>query len=284
MSEDERDAEQREDAWTDVAQSAQRKYSALSDRELIDAMRTRDTAAIVEFMRRFQRLAIVHAERLGVRSEDRRSWASEALYEIALVLCRRDTPVPRAPTAYLATAFRRREMAAYRQRMVREGLERGAAAETAGVDERALLGTCSQASIRATYGPAWEPAVLPPVLERLVSTLDEGVSAEERELLSWVGRRVPYSTIAEWLGINRSAAVKRVTRLRARLIEAAMRFGDSLDGSDRAEFVRFLRRTGAFDEVDLSALTEMQGTRMRRGSVHRESRAARLERTHEEAE
>jgi hypothetical protein len=257
---------------TDRRSRGRSSYAALSDRALLDAMRTRDVAAIEEFIRRFQHLALVHAKRLRVPPDERRHWVAEVLYEVALVLCRRESPVPHALGPYLVTAFRRKTFAAHRQRVVRERLQTAASDEVGGAGQRALLGACSEASVRATYGPAWEPALLPPVLERLVAMLEQAVSVDERELLSWVGRRVSYSTIAEWLGITRSAAVKRVTRLRARLVEAAMRFGGSLEREDRAELVRFLRRTGAFEEAELLALASMQDMRGGRAPSRRVAR------------
>ena len=113
------------------------------------------------------------------------------------------------------------------------------------------MSACSEASVRSTYGPDWEPLRLPPVLERLVSVFEQRVSTDERQLLSWVGQRVPFSLIAEWLGVSRAAAIKRVGRLRERLIDAALHFGTSLEASDLAELARFLRRTGVVDDTRL---------------------------------
>lgn len=239
----------------DSSEEARSRYQAMSDHALVGAMRRYDTRAIEEFIRRFQSLAIVEARRLRIPPADRRRWVAELLYELALVLCRRETPAPDALGAYLVTTLRRRVFATHRKRMVRERLETWAAGEIGGGGERALLASCSEASVRATYGPGWTPFELPRILARLAAAIDEGTTADERQLLSWVGKRVPYSTIAAWLGISRSAAVKRVTRLRVRLTELTMRFAESLDGADRPEIARFLGRTSAFDEKFLASLT-----------------------------
>ena len=97
--------------------------------------------------------------------------------------------------------------------------------------------------------------------------------SDERRLLSWVAQRTSFSTIARMLGEQRSAIVKRVTRLRARLIEAALRFGESLGASERAELVRFLRRTGAYDPAALDALA--RGERQLKGYPMRQPRPRR---------
>ena len=57
-----------------------------------------------------------------------------------------------------------------------------------------------------------------------------------------------------WLGVTRSAAVKRVTRLRKRLVDATLRFGGSLEPEQRAELLRFLRRACALDDARLDEL------------------------------
>jgi hypothetical protein len=132
--------------------------------------------------------------------------------------------------------------------------------ETGALDQRAVVSVCSEASVRSTYGPDWEPVALPAVLERLVSVFEEGISPEERQLLSWIGQRTSYTTVAEWLGISRPAAVKRVTRLRNRLIEAALRFGTSLDAAELSELARFLRRTGVVDEASLARMNDRTQT------------------------
>jgi hypothetical protein len=92
------------------------------------------------------------------------------------------------------------------------------------------------------------------VLERLVEALDDRLDSSERTLLSWMGQRVPYSTMATWLDISRSAVIKRAMRLRVRLLGVAMEFGQTLDVADRRELVRFFRRTGALDALALARL------------------------------
>lgn len=254
---DDGDASERRDA--------QSHYAALSDRALMDALRARDGEAIEEFIRRYQALVLVQARRLRIAPEDRAHWVTELLYQVAIAIARDAASVPRSLGPYLVTACKRKAFSEWRNRLTRERWEVQCADETGAGNQRAVVSACSEAAVRSTYGPDWEPVRLSPVLERLVSVFEEGVSPDERQLLSWVGQRVPYSLVAEWLGISRTAAIKRVGRLRDRLIEAALRFGASLDAADVSELARFLRRAGVVDEA---RLLEMHNQiQARRGSL-----------------
>ena len=81
-----------------------------------------------------------------------------------------------------------------------------------------------------------------PALERLASMIEEGLTADEEQILSWVARWVPQSDIAEWLGITHGALRNRVMRLRARLKEVAMQYAATFTGTERAELSDFFRR------------------------------------------
>ena len=231
------------------------RYRDYSDRALVDAMRSFDADALEEFIERFQHLVLLQARRLRVRPEDRQGWASELLYDVASSLAREpQRSAPRALIPYLITACKRKALAARRNLAVRERTDTGLMGDVGGAGESALLATCSEDAVRGTYGPDMDPLPLAPVLERLVSILGEGASAAEVELLSWLAHRTSYRVIAASLGITRPAAIKRATRLRARLVDAAMRFGTSLGREDREELLRFFRRCGTFTEADLEVL------------------------------
>lgn len=122
------------------------------------------------------------------------------------------------------------------------------------VREVVVASLCSEHSLSVARGPDWEAAPIPPVLERLVGALEEGVTPHERQLLKWLGNQISYTKIAEWLGVTRPAAVSRIQRLRRRLIEAALRFGSGLERTERAELAAFLRRTGTIAEDRVRAL------------------------------
>jgi hypothetical protein len=228
------------------------RYREANDDALVHAMRAGEEEAVCEFIERYQHLVLIQARRFGVPPDDRQHWTAEVLYDVALAMMRSVRPVPTSLPAYLIATCRRRVMMterARRARMVRESALVGYAG-----GERIVVAGCSEESLRQAQGPASEPASLPAVLDRLVVALDEQLDTGERTLLSWMGQRVPYGTMASWLGVTRSAVIKRAMRLRVRLLGVAMEFGQTLDSVDRRELVRFFRRTGALDAIALARL------------------------------
>jgi hypothetical protein len=227
-------------------------YKDASDDTVVQAMRAGEESAMREFIERYQSLVLIQARRFRVPDEERRHWTAEALYDVALALVRSTRPVPTSVPGYLIAACRRKAMMAARARRTRMVREAAVAGSVGG--ERVIVGTCSEDSLRLARGLPREAPALPPVLERLVEALDQRLEPHERTLLSWMGQRVPYSTMAAWLSISRSAVIKRAMRLRVRLLGVAMEFGQSLEAMDRRELVRFFRRTGALDAIALARL------------------------------
>lgn len=233
-------------------------WETLSDRSLVDALRARMPEAVDEFVRRFERAAARYARASEIEAGERAHWAGELLYEVAMTLRRSRGAPPRHLGAYVAGACRLRvqEMRA-REAMYRTRIDDALADvhdDRLRLREVVVASLCSEYSLRDARGPDWEEPPLAPVLERLVTAIDEGISPDERRLLKWLGDQISYTTIAEWLGITRAAAVSRIRRLRSRLIDAAFRYGSALDRTERTEFARFLRRTGAVDEPRIAAL------------------------------
>jgi hypothetical protein len=232
-------------------------YREADDDALVHAMRVGEEAAICEFIERYQHLVLFQARRFRVPSDDRQHWTAELLYDVSLALVRSSRPAPTSLPAYLIAACRRKAMMAERARRARMVRESGAVADAGG--ERVVVAACSEESLRQAHGPAGEVPSLPAVLERLVTTLDEELDPGERMMLSWMGQRVPYATIAGWLGITRAAVIKRATRLRVRLLGLAFQFGQTQGVSDRRELVRFFRRAGALDAITLARLETGDG-------------------------
>jgi hypothetical protein len=215
-------------------------------------MRAGEEPAIREFIERYQSLVLVQARRFRISSEERQHWTAELLYDVAMALIRSTRPAPTSLPGYLISACRRKAMMAERARraqMVREAVFAG----TVG-GERVVMAACSEESLRQARCLTREETPLPAVLERLIAALDEQLDADERILLSWMGQRVPYGTMASWLGITRAAVIKRAMRLRVRLLGVALEFGQALENADRMELVRFFRRTGALDAIALARL------------------------------
>ena len=253
------------------------RFREVSDAALIAAVRRGDPDAIDEFLERFQEIVMSQAKLMRIPRAEWRAWTSDLLCDVVIGLMGNTQASPRSVIGYLIAAARNKHLAAQREWSIHQ--TRLAERATAlGGAERVLASACSEASIRGTYGPDWEPTPLPPVLDRLVTAMEGAISPEERRLLSWVAQRASFSTIARMLGEQRSTIVKRVTRLRARLVDAALRFGESLELNERAELVRFLRRTGAYDAAALDALArgerELRAYPMRRPRPRRRGEEA----------
>lgn len=235
------------------------RYREVGDAALVAAVRRGDAEAIDEFLARFQEVVMSQAKLLRVPPPEWRTWTSDLLCDVVVGLMQKTGAGPRSVVAYLIVAARNKHRAVLRQRSLHERRLEERATVLGGA-ERVLETACSEFSVRMTYGSDWEPAPLPPVLDRLVSAMEYAMDPGERRLLSWVAQRTSFSTIARMLGEQRSTIVKRVTRLRARLIEAALRFGETLGARERADLVRFLRRTGAYDAAALDALARGERT------------------------
>jgi len=242
-----------------------RAYKEASDDAVVHAMRAGEEPAMREFIERYQSLVLVQARRFRLPEDERQHWTAEALYDVALSLIRSTRPAPTSLPGYLIAACRRKAMMSERARRSRMVRETAVAGSVGG--ERVIVATCSEESLRQARGPLREVSPLSVVLERLVEALDDRLDTSERTLLSWMGQRVPYSTMATWLGISRSAVIKRAMRLRVRLLGVAMEFGQTLDAADRRELVRFFRRTGALDAIALARLENGEHAREPRRSA-----------------
>jgi RNA polymerase sigma factor (sigma-70 family) len=223
-----------------------------SDAALVAAMRRNERGAFREFFERFAPLiaALARSHRLPATDPDERT--IEFLDDVALRLCLPTTALPRSLAAWLAASFRRRSLNGARDIRQRRRLRDGCAIDTGGFAERVVSSAVSENAVRSSYGPATDAATLSPALERLALELEHGLSPDERRLLAWLGQRVPQREIAAWLGTTHGALRVRVTRLRARLRDAAFRHADRLAGDERAEIDRFFRRIDVVVPVTLA--------------------------------
>ena len=186
---------------------------ALGDAALVEAMRHGDTAALREFLLRFEPLLEHHAHRLGASGGERDDLVGETLEDAALVLVMPNATTPRSLPAYLVTSLRNRILNSRRAgRTARRVREATLADRPTGDDA-----LCSESSQRASAGPSWEPPRPSRAVASLATALLADLGEDERMLLVWVSHHVPYREIAEWLGIGYAAVGKRVERLRARL-------------------------------------------------------------------
>jgi len=216
--------------------SARMRWRATSDTELVAAVRQGDFEALREFYARFEPLLARYAARAGLAFESWEDEAHDVLCDVVLALLAGDSRTRggvRSVHGYVIRAFRNRMLDAHR------ASERRDARET---DERMVLESCSEYAVRQSAGAlsnAHEPS---PAIARLATVLDAALTAEERQMLIWVSNAVPMREIAQWLGIGYSAAKVRLSRLRSRLRERALRHVNECAGAEREELVGFLRR------------------------------------------
>lgn len=243
-----------------------------SDAALVGAMRRNDPCAFREFFERFASLlrALARLHRLPASDVDER--VTEFLDDAAMRLYLPTTPLPRSLAPYLAAAFRKRSLNRARDHHRRAVLRDGCASEIGALTERVVTTAVSESALRASHGPDADTPVLSHALERLALELERGLTPDERRLLAWLGQRVPQREIAAWLGTTHGAVRVRVTRLRARLRDAAFRHAGQLDGEERAELDRFFRRIDVVVPASLAPPRASPGIRGHRNHQGEEAR------------
>jgi RNA polymerase sigma-70 factor (ECF subfamily) len=227
------------------------RMRALDDRALVLALRAGDKRAIDELVERHRPWLLRQARRAGLAPDDADDVVIELLAHAAARLGDWRVRIPDSLAAWLAAALRNRIINARRGR---GRLER-ALRDAADPDEAVVAGACSEATLRASRGPAWDPPAPPPELERLARALLDGLGEEERLLVLWDHHRIPRRTIAAWLGIGHEAAKQRIRRLRLRLRALARRHAATLPEQERRALARHLGATliGADDTHDAPA-------------------------------
>ena len=174
---------------------------------------------------------------------------SDVLTDVALDLLTPGKLAPRNPRVYLIVAFRNRVFnydrgLARRQRHLTT-LVRDAALDSDYADDGEVVAGCSEQAVRESRDPWWDDPAIPPTLERLAIHLDKALSADDRVLLVAVAENIPQREVAAWLGVSHAAARKKLERLRARLMEVAMRYTNTLAPDDAREVQRFFQRCRA---------------------------------------
>jgi RNA polymerase sigma factor (sigma-70 family) len=228
MQGDKQQQEQRPDSW--------------SDHEVLQRMRRDDAVAIREFYHRFTPALWKTARQAHVQPALVGDVVTDCLTDSALHLMQPTVAEPANLAGYLVATLRHR--LANDRRAAQRRTATGSAATWSGDGEGVVRETCSEASIRASAGPAAEPAPLSPMLERLSRVINAGLTDDERQMLRWVSASIPQRVIAEWLGITHNAARVRVLRLRERLIELALRGDAAWTPRQRQELYVFFRRSG----------------------------------------
>jgi DNA-directed RNA polymerase specialized sigma24 family protein len=230
---------------------------ALSDTALIGAMRDGAPEAWFEFDARFRPLLEHYARRIGIPRWDASVCITEVLDDEALSLVDGTHGVPQHLSAYLVRALRNRFLQLKRsvERRQRHHLT---TAEAAHEGEGVLIELVSEYARRASEPPRVGEGseATSRAVARFARLLDARLSREERQMLGWVGEGVPQRVIAEWLGITREAAKKRISRLCRRLRSFTDEIRQQLAPNEQHEVDLLLRRAGASRRVTHSGGTD----------------------------
>lgn len=220
---------------------------ALSDAALVDAMRASLPEAWAEFDARFRPLLERYATRVGIPRWEWSACITEVLDDEALRLIERPTrEMPQHLSAYLVRAVRNRHLALRRATIRRERRYAAAAAIDPATDGVLSL-LVSEHSRHAAEPPhvSEEMTTASTAVKQFGALMSARLTNTERETLAWVAEGVPQRVIAEWLGINREAAKKRIARLCRRLRLLAVTVSNELPAEARREIDRLMRRTSA---------------------------------------
>jgi RNA polymerase sigma factor (sigma-70 family) len=231
---------------------------------LLHRRRQDEALAIRELYRRFGSVLWKLARQAHIQPALRDDVVTDCLSDAAIHLMQPTVAFPANLTGYLVAMFRHR--LANHWRATKRRTASGAAAAWRGDGERVVREVLSEASLRASAGPAAEVPALSPVLERLSRVIDAGITEEERQILRWVSAAIPQRLIAEWLGITHNAARVRVLRLRERLIEIALRDDGPWRAGEREELYEFFRRSGLSERARRALETRSRnaaGSRLR---------------------
>ena len=244
-------------------------YEGASDLRLIEGMRAMDAWAYHEFFERLTPLLLEHAQRCGVRREDRWMTVVELLDDLALRLTKLREPVPRSLEAVAMVALRRRLISVRRNEARRRELE-GEHASLLPGGERVIASAASAASLEASDASGALAPELVPVHGDAIAALGRALrlelSEDDARLLEWVAERVPQREAAEWLGTSHGALRVRLSRLKTRLRLAARRYEAALGGADREAVATFLDRVEGTARERIDEGTQEGGARTGRAA------------------
>ncbi len=217
-------------------------YAELDDNALIDAMRAEDERALDEFIVRHQRLLFERARLAGFARRECEDYVIEVVEEIAMQIVAQRIRPTKTLAAYVVKCFFNRladigEQTKRRTRMIHERTEDAPAR-----GERAVVSLVSEDAIRSSQGPDWESTPVSKALQRLAQKIEQGLSAEEEQMLAWQSCRIPLRQIAAWLGLTYDGAAQRSWRLRERLRRTATQFAFTLSPEDRRQLADFFDR------------------------------------------
>ncbi len=236
----------------------QARYAAMSDAELVTGIQLDDRFAVDEFIARFHRLLLNRAWRVGIRRELCDETIIMLLERVIAAIAIGRLKIHTSVSAYLVQAFQREYAKVERSRRARARLLRENAADYVGTGEVAMMGLISEYSVQASRGPGWEPQPLPLAVERLASMIDEELTEEHQRFVLYVANEVSIRDLAAEFDLTYEVLAKRITRLREKMREAALRHAEQFRLEDRAYLATFFNRANRLYEAAVLAASVLR--------------------------
>lgn len=211
------------------AAGTSRAPGAWTDEELVDGLTTGDGDAIRELNARYGPLLLRQAKRRGLGPAERREFVGDVLTDVVLRLMEPAAARPVRLRGYLVATVDRRLIDRHRRLL--------AAPPTVALDEP---GGTQVARAGDDEDPRDTGAST--AARALATALEHAMDEADRELLLWLGERIPQRVIAEWLQMTDGALRTYVSRLRRRLREAARAHVAALPERERAAVARYFER------------------------------------------
>lgn len=235
-------------AWTPGPEQPARPPEARSlrpatwtDAELLEGLRGRDERALRELYERLAPQLRREARRLQVQPALREEAVCDVLRAVYDALVRPGAASPKSLTAYAVRALQRRAL-------LLERIARAAHAplETA---HRVAAGESGD-----EHAPEDAASGDDRPLQRLAMALASSLTADERQLLSWLAEHVPQREIARWRGVEFGAMRGRILRLREKARRIAWRWVESRPPGERATLEGHLARVARPSRTSRPAL------------------------------
>lgn len=241
-----------------------------TDAALVSGIRQGDERTLREFCERFRPLLLDQSRRLGVARDDREHLVMEFLDDFALRIAAGS--IRSAAPSLLVTAFRNRLVDRWRHERGNRRYDNteGAlseysirAAQPTTIADADSAPSRHDRSEERNYGDESDPFAHRAdntngdepgigevsIVSRMAADLLTQCTPDEQRLVVWVSHGVPLRLIAEWLGVNYSAAKVRWHRLRRKLRILGLAYAKTVSGRDRIELERFLRYAGVTSDA-----------------------------------
>lgn len=206
-----------------------------SGRALMGRLRLGDAAAFEEYIDRYAPIIREAAVRCGGTRQFGETIVADVLHDVAEAIRAHRVPRDALLGPYLLGALRRHVLSLREERDRRGAVDRSLASALDGEGERAIPGTVSAHTLRATRSPDAEGGGRhDEMVRRFHDFVRSIVTDEEWMVLGWRSERVFGRDIATWLGRPHNTVRSQLHRVFARIATASRKYLESLDAAERA--------------------------------------------------